>query len=83
MIEEGIDWEELARQMDSGRTGFECFRRFQKFFNPDHCKQRWPKDDTEKLDNLITSSADGNITWRNFDELRLQFPGLDKRQIKA
>lgn len=81
--ENGIDWEIVAQQMNSNRTAFDCFRRYQERFNAEHRKFGWTQDDNKLLISLISNYSEKNICDIDWEDIRLNFPGKSKSQIYA
>lgn len=82
--EDGIDWDELAKALNTNRTTYECFRRYQERYNPQHRKFGWDLNDNKKLISLISSQY-GNRTSNEieWDEVRVHFPGRSRSQLYA
>lgn len=69
--------------MQTGRTPFECFRRYQERFNPRHRKFGWAKEDNAKLTELMAAFNEKNMGVIDWGEVRRQLPGRSKTQIYA
>ena len=79
--ENGIDWEDVAMKLNTNRTPFDCFHRYQERFG-DHRKFGWTNEDNTYLLKLIKNYGDhfSDVDW---EEIRLHFPGRSKAQIYA
>lgn len=79
----GVDWIEVATNMNNGRTPFDCFRRYQEKFNVESRKFGWSNEDNNLLLSLISSYKTQNISDIYWEEIRQNFPGRSKSQIYA
>lgn len=79
----GVNWAEVAASLNSNRTVFDCFRRFQERFNSKLRKFGWSKEDNLKLLKIISNYSDKTMSEIDWEEVRLSFPGRSKTQIYA
>lgn len=79
----GIDWDEVAENLNSGRTPFDCFRHYQEKFNIEIRRFGWTKEDNVLLLSLIGSFHAESMSDIYWEEVRRNFPGKSKAQIYA
>lgn len=79
----GIDWDEVAENLNSGRTPFDCFRHYQEKFNIEIRRFGWTNEDNVLLLSLIGSFHAESMSDIYWEEVRRNFPGKSKAQIYA
>lgn len=79
----GIDWDEVAENLNSGRTPFGCFRHYQEKFNIEIRRFGWTNEDNVLLLSLIGSFHAESMSDIYWEEVRRNFPGKSKAQIYA
>lgn len=78
--DKGVDWQEVALNMQNGRTTFSCFRRFQQK-NVEGQQLKWTDQENKLLISLVDSCKTPNINDIQWEEIRKNFPGRTKRQV--
>lgn len=60
----GRRWDTIAEELNTGRTGFQCFVRFQQKHNQALSKRKWSEEEDERLKQLVVKCKVNNfIPW--------------------
>ena len=76
-----IDWDEIALKMQSNRTAFDCFSRYQERHNEEHRKFGWTDEENKKLIDSLSTMGNLGIDEIHWPKIRLLFPGRSKTQL--
>ena len=58
------DWDTIAREMETGRTGYACFVRYMTRHNVAVCNRKWEKQEDDRLRRLVAHCRINNfIPW--------------------
>ena len=76
-----IDWDEIAMKMQTNRTAFDCFSRYQERHNEDHRKFGWTDEENKKFIDSLSSMGNLGIDEIHWSKIRLLFPGRSKSQL--
>ncbi|CAL1535089.1 unnamed protein product [Lymnaea stagnalis] len=85
------NWANIAADLGSGRTPFQCFSHYQRNFNPELKPRPWTKAENEKLLKVTTNTKEnmGYYSWRHVAsmiesrspiECMLRFNKIDPKQ---
>ena len=76
-----IDWDEIALKLQSNRTAFDCFSRYQERHNEEHRKFGWTDEENKKFIDSLSLMGDLSMDEIHWSKLRLLFPGRSKTQL--
>ena len=75
------DWEDIAKEMNTGRTDLQCMQRWVSYIRPRLFPIKWSTEDSQRLQDLVSKFQFGDIIpWA---QLAKSLPGFTVAQLQS